>query len=145
MEHGYGGRSGSMTVRTPCVEREKGPEHTETYEYYREPDSLKRKRDIVESCYLHYVHCRGSGSEIDSENAYQQQGGTAHEHERELHRRIFLAAAAPYAYEQIHRDKGHFVEHEHREEIQRYEEPEYSQTQKAEPHEKFLHIRFHLP
>ena len=45
------------------------------------------------------------------------------------------AYALILADEQVHRDERHLVEHEHREEVDRNEEPEDAHAQQAEPEE----------
>ena len=72
------------------------------------------------------VHRLRPGAEVDAQDAAEQQGRPAHEHQRQLHGRILLAAAAPDADEQVHRDQCHFVEHEHSEKVHRNKETEYT-------------------
>ena len=127
------------------MEREQGSEHSESDEDYREPDALEIHRYIVHLCYFQNVHGRCSRAEVDAEDTYKKQGRSTHEHQGQLHGRILLAAASPYSYEKIHRDEGHFVEHEHGKEVDRDEKSEYSHAQEAEPHEELFDIRFHLP
>ena len=99
------------------MEREQGSEHPESDEDYREPDALEIHRYIVQLCYFQNVHGSCSGAEVDAEDPYQKQCRAAHEHQCQLHGRIFLASASPYADEKIHRDERHFVEHEHGEQV----------------------------
>ena len=74
-----------------------------------------------------------------------QQRRTAHEHQRQLHGRILLAAAAPDADQEVHRNQRHLVEHEHREEVDRDEESEDADAQQTEPQEIGLYVLLHLP
>ena len=127
------------------MEGEKGSQDAEADEDEREPDALLGKGDVVQRGDLQYVHRLGPRAEVDAQDADQQEGRAAHEHQREFHGRILLAAAAPDADEQVHRDERHLVEHEHREEVHRDEESEDPDTQQAEPEEVLLDVGLHLP
>ena len=102
-----------MTVRTPCVEREKGAQYTEAEESQREPDALLCKRYVVQLRDFEEVHSGCSRTEIDSENTDQQEGRTTHQHESQLHGCIFFTSRSPYTNQQVHRYQCDFVEHEH--------------------------------
>ena len=145
MEHRHRRRSRGMAVGTPRMEREQRAQHAEPDEDQRKPDILLRERNAVQLRDFQNIHRRRPGAEIDAQNADQQQRRTAHEHQRQLHGGILLAAAAPDAYQQVHRDQRHLVEHEHREEVHRDKEPENADAQQAEPEEVLLDLRLHPP
>ena len=87
----------------------------------------------------------GTGEEIDTEDTHQQQRGTAHQHQGQLHGRVFLAARAPHPDQQVHRDQRHFIEEEHREEVDRNEKAVNPRREQAEPQEKLFGQRIDLP
>ena len=145
VEHRHGGRCRCVTVGAPGVEREEGAQHAEADEDHREPDVLLREGNVVQRGDLVQVHRLRPGAEVDAQDAAEQQGRPAHEHQRQLHGRILLAAAATDADEQVHRDQCHFVEHEHREEIDGDEESEDTDREQAEPEEVGFDVGLHLP
>ena len=138
MEHGYGGGSGRVTVGAPGMEGEEGSQYTESEEGQREPDALLCQRNVVQGGDFLQVHGGGTGPVVDAEDADEQEGGTAHEHQGELHGGIFLAAAAPYTDEQVHGDEGYFIKHKHGEEVGGDEEAEHTQGEQGEPQEVFF-------
>ena len=83
--------------------------------------------------------------EIDAQNAHQQQGRSAHQHQRQLHGRVFLASRTPYADEQVHRNQRNLVEQEHREQVDRDKKAEYADRQQREPREILARHHSHLP
>jgi hypothetical protein len=91
------------------------------------------------------VHRLRPGTEVDAQDAAEQQGRPAHEHQRQLHGRILLAAAAPDADEQVHRDEGHLVKHEHGEKVGGDEETEYARGEQGKPQEIFFREGFQFP
>ena len=149
VEHGYGGRRGGVTVGAPGVEGEEGTEHTETDEGQGEPDVLLSEVNGMGTArvvgYLDDVHRLSAGTVEDAENAAHEEGGTAHEHQGELHGGVFLLAAAPYADEEVHGDEGDFVEHEHGEHVNGNEEAEHTEAEQGEPKEVFLGEGLELP
>ena len=126
MQHGNGSRCGCVTVGAPCVEREQSAQHTETKEGKREPDALLLDRDIVQLGYFQQVHGGGAAAEVDTQDTDQQESGTAHKHQCQFHGGIFLASRAPYANQQVHRDKRYLVEHEHGEQVGGDKEAEHT-------------------
>ena len=126
MQHGNGSRCGCVTVGAPCVEREQGSQYAETEEGKRKPDSLLLNRDIVQLGYLQQVHGGAAAAEVDAQNTDEQESGTTHQHQCQLHGGIFLAPRTPYADQQIHRYEGHLIEHEHGEQVGGDEEAEYT-------------------
>ena len=94
MKHGYSCRCRSMTVRTPCVEREQGTQHTESQEDKWEEKFLHLGRDVTLSDFKN-VHGIGTGTVEDTQDTNQQEGRTTHEHQGELHGCIFLLSASP--------------------------------------------------
>ena len=144
MEHGYSGRRGSMTVGAPGMEGEQSTQHTESHKDHREENALHFCRN-VQFHQFQQVHGGSSGTIVDTENTHQQECGTAHQHQCQFHGGIFFLSATPHADEQIHRNQGHFIEHEHGKEVGRDEESEHSDTQKGEPKEIFLGHRLDLP
>ena len=145
MEHRHGRRGRSMAVGAPRMEGEQGAQHAEPDEDQREPDILLRQGNVMQLRDLQDIHRRGPGTEVDAQDADQQQRRTAHEHQRQFHGGILLAAAAPHADQQVHRDQRHLVEHEHREEVDRNEESEDTHAQQAEPEEILLDLLLHPP
>jgi len=145
MEHGDGGRRGGVTVRAPCVEGEERSQHTETDEDKREEDVLDGLRHGVELSQVGHVHRLCTTEEVDAEDAEDEQGGTTHEHQGQFHGRILLRARTPDADEQVHRDEGDLVEHEHREHVGGDEEAEHTNAQQHEPKEVLLGERLQLP
>ena len=145
MEHGDGGRRGGVTVRAPCVEGEERSQHTETDEDKREEDVLDGLRHGVELSQVCHVHRLRTTEEVDAEDAEDEQGGTTHEHQGQFHGRILLRARTPHADEQVHRDEGDLVEHEHREHVGGDEEAEHTNAQQHEPKEVLLGERLQLP
>ena len=145
VEHRHGRRGRGVAVGAPGVEGEQGPQHAEAHEDEREPDELFGEGYVVQPGDLHDVHRLGARTEIDAQYADQQEGRAAHEHQRQLHGRILLAAAAPDTDQQVHRDERHLVEEEHREEVHRDEEPEDADAQQAEPQEILLDVTVHPP
>ena len=133
-----------MTVGRPCVEREHSAEDAETDESANEQGILPSSVDARTLHDFDDVH-RFAGMIVDAEDADEQESRTTHKHERELHSRVVLVAATPNADEQIHRDKSHLVEHEHREQVNRDEEPEYARREEYKPEEVFFSERFNLP
>ena len=145
VQHGHGRGRRGMTVGAPCVEGEEGTQHAEADERQGEPDALLLDGDVVQVGNLQQVHRRGARAEVDAQDADQQEGGAAHQHQRQLHGGVFLVAGAPYADQQVHRDQSHLVEHEHREQVYRDEEAEYAQREEGEPQEVFLRQRLQPP
>ena len=86
-----------------------------------------------------------AGTVEDAEDTAHEEGGTAHEHEGQLHGGILLAAATPHADEKVHRDEGYLIEHEHGEHVDRDEEAEHAHAEKREPKEIFLGKGLELP
>ena len=97
MEHRHSRRRRSMAVRTPRMEREQCTKHAETNEHEREEHLLEVNRDVVHPSNFKHVHRRGTTAEVNAEDAKDEQRRTAHEHQGQLHGRIFLMAAAPNA------------------------------------------------
>ena len=130
VEHRNGGRRGSVAVGTPRVEGEECAEHAETDKREREPDALLREVDGVGTARLvgnlDDVHRGCARSVEDAEDAAHEESRTAHEHERELHGRIFFAPAAPYANQEVHGNERDFIEHEHGEHVHGDEEAEHT-------------------
>ena len=91
------------------------------------------------------VHRVTAGSIENTEDAAHQEGRTTHEHERELHRSIFLATGTPHADEQVHGDEGNFIEHEHGEHVDGDEKAEYTHRKQGEPKEILLGKGLQLP
>ena len=116
-----------MTVRAPRMEGEQGAQHAKSQEGEWEPDALLFNRYVVQGGYFGEVHRGGAATVVDAQDAYQQEGRTAHQHQRQLHGGVFLAARTPYADEQIHRYQGHFIEHEHGEQVDGNKETEHAQ------------------
>ena len=133
-----------MTVGTPSVEGEQSTQYTEAQEDEREEESLHFGRDVALGNFKD-IHGFGTGSVEDAEDTNQQEGRTTHQHECQFHGCIFLLTASPYTDEQVHRNQGHFVEHEHGEQVGRDKETIYTGTQQSEPQEVFLSHRFQLP
>ena len=134
-----------MTVGRPCVEREQGSKNTETDEDEGEENLLDIDGNVVFLGYLEHVH-RVTATEVeDAKQSEDKQCGASHEHQGELHGRVFLVAAAPNADEKIHRDKSDLVEHEHREHINGDEEAVDTRGKQGEPKEIFLCHGLELP
>ena len=91
------------------------------------------------------VHRRSTREEVNAEDADDEQGGATHKHQRQLHGSILLGTATPNTYQQVHRDKGNLVEHEHREHISADEETVDTRRQKGKPEEVLLGQRLQLP
>ena len=81
----------------------------------------------------------------DTEYSAHEEGRTAHKHEGELHRCIFFASTTPHSDEEIHGDKGNFIEHEHSEHVGGDEEAKHTHGEKGEPEEVFLGQWLELP
>ena len=92
-----------------------------------------------------HVHRVETRLVVDAQDTDHQQGRTTHQHQGQLHGRVVFAAAAPNANQQVHGDKGHLVEHEHREEVDRDEEAEHTGRQQHEPQEELLGQGVDLP
>ena len=116
MEHRYGSRCRSVTVGTPSMEGEQGTQYTESQEDEREEKSLHFGRNVALGDFKD-IHGIATGSVEDAENTNQQEGRAPHEHQCQLHGCIFLLTASPYTDEQIHRNQGYFIEHEHGEQV----------------------------
>ena len=112
-----------MTIGRPCVEREHGTEHTKSDKDEGEEHLLNFNGNVVQGCNLKHIHGGGTREEIDAQDSQNEQCRTTHEHERELHGRIFLGTTSPHADEQIHGDEGNLIEHEHGEQVYRDKEP----------------------
>ena len=145
MQHGHSRRRRSMTVGAPCVEREQGAQYAETDEGQREPDALLFDGNVVQACNLQQVHGRCARTEVDAQDADQQEGRATHQHQRQLHGGVFLVTGTPHANQQVHRDQSHLIEHEHREQVYRDEEAEHTQGQEREPKEIFFRKRLQTP
>ena len=150
VEHRNCRGGGSMTVGRPGVEGEHGTEDTETCEGEDEPEVLETARlegvgtaGVVGD--VDDVHRSSAGAVVDTEDTAHQEGGTSHQHQRKLHGRVLLLARTPYADEEVHGDKGDFIEHEHGEHVYADEKAEYAHREKREPKEVFLGQRFQLP
>ena len=111
-----------MTDWRPCVEREQSTKYTETNEHKREQHVLNGCRDVVVVCNLKDAHCRGTIEEVDTYQAEDDEGRTAHKHQRKLHGCILLATRTPETNQEVHRDEGYLIEHKHGEEVDRDEE-----------------------
>ncbi len=148
MEHRHGGRGTGMTVGAPGMEGEHGAEDTEADKAHREEEILPAFGDTLclldVACDIDDVPGKGlslgRGVVIDTDEAEHKEGGTAHQHQGELHRRIFLASGAPDSDEKIHRDEGYLVEHEHREEVDADEESVDTSGKQDEPHEEVARV-----
>ena len=138
-----------MTVGAPCVEGEEGTENAEADEGHREPNALLGEVDGMGAAHVvgdvNDVHGLATGTIEDTEDAAHEEGRSAHEHEGQFHGGIFFLAAAPDADEEIHRDEGDFIEHEHGEHVDRNEEAENAHAQEGEPKEIFLGEGLELP
>ena len=104
------------------MEREQSTKYTETDEHKWEQHVLNCRRDVVVVGNLKDVHCRGTVEEVDAHQAEDDEGGTTHKHQRKLHGCILLATRTPETNQEVHRDEGNLVEHEHGEEVDRDEE-----------------------
>src|SRR5574344_1311251 len=138
-----------MTVGAPCMEWKQCSKHTETKEGDREEYLLHEHRYSMRTVQvvgnLIDIHRHGTATEIDAQNTDQQKSGTAHQHQGKLHRCIFLRSTTPYTYQQIHRDQGYFIKHEHREQVGRDKESEHARRKQCVPKEIFLRQRLQLP
>ena len=141
MQHRDRSRRRGMAVGRPRMERKERSEHSETDECQAEYPILMIHGN-TELRNLHDIHRGRPGGEVDAENPRQQEGRTAHEHQRQLRGGIDLLSGTPYPYQQKHRDEGYLVEHEHREEVERDEIAENAHRQQAVPHEE---IALHVP
>ena len=74
-------------------------------------------RNVIVVRNLKDAHCRTAVEEVDAHKTQDDEGGTAHKHQGELHGCILLATRTPVANQEVHRDKGNLVEHEHGEEV----------------------------
>ncbi len=133
------GRRG-VAVGTPGVEGEHGTKHAEADECHREEECLPAVRDGIVLCYFKNVPSElsafGSRVVVDTDKAEHKEGRAAHKHKGKLHCGIVLAARTPYADEEVHRYEGHFIEHEHREEVDGDEEAEHAGRQQNQPKEE---------
>ena len=145
MEHRHGRRGTRMTVGRPCVEREQGAQDAKPDEKEREENVLNLCGNVGHGSYLVNVHRGGSAEEVYGQDADDEQGRTAHEHQGELHGCIFLGSGSPYADKQVHGDEGHLVKHEHGEHVGRDEETEHTRAEQGEPQEVLLVLRDGLP
>ena len=91
---------------------------------------------------LDNVHRLAASTIEDSEDATHKECGTSHQHQGELHGGILLATRTPNADKQIHGDKCHLVEHEHREHVDADEEAKHACAEEREPQEILL---VHVP
>ena len=137
MEHRHGGRRRGMTVGRPCVEREQGSQHTEADEDEGEEDVLYPAGDGV-GCsnrrqFERVVAAILAVEEVDTQQTENQQGRASHQHECQFHSRVLLMTRAPDTNQEVHRDKGHLVEHEHCEEVGGDEEAEHTGREQREP------------
>ena len=94
------------------MEGEQGAQYSETQEDKREEDALHFVRNM-QFGYLQQVHGFAACTIEDAEDTDQQEGGTSHQHQGQLHGCVFFTSATPYADQQVHRDQGYFIEHEH--------------------------------
>ena len=131
-----------MTVGAPCVEGEHCAENTETYECTAEEEVLPSGIHGVVAGDLKDIPSEfatlGSGVPVDTDETDHEECGAAHEHKGKLHCGVFLAACAPNADEQIHRDERYLIEHEHREDVDGDEEAEHTGREECEPEEEVL-------
>ena len=131
-----------MTVRTPGVEREHGSEDTESDKRETEEKILPARVNRIVVGYLENVPGELSALRrtvpIDTEKTEHQEGRTAHQHQGQLHCRIFLAARAPHTDQKVHRNQSHLIEHEHGEHVDGNEESEHTGRQETEPEEEVL-------
>ena len=131
-----------MAVGAPCVEGEHGAENAEANECHREKECLPAVADSIVLGNLENVPCKlsafGSAMVVYADEAEHQECRSTHEHKGELHGRVVLAAGTPDTDEKIHGDKGDFIEHEHREEVDADEEAEHAGGKEDEPEEEFL-------
>ena len=144
MKHRYGSRRRSVTVGAPCVEGEQCAQYAESQESHREEDLLVFGRDFQLRDFKH-VHGFGSGTVEDTQDTDEQECRATHQHQGQLHGRIFFSAASPHTDKEVHRNQSHLVEHEHGEQVGRNKESEYTGAQQGEPHKVFLGERFQLP
>ena len=131
------------------MEREQRTKNTETDKDEREEDLLNKCRNSIGSSDLHDRHGIGATiltvEEVDAKDADDQQRGSSHEHQRQLHGTVLLWTGTPNADEQVHRNQSDLVEHEHGEEVLRDEEAKHTGRQQGEPEEVFLLHRMLLP
>ena len=99
------------------MEGEQGAQHTETDEDEGEEHLLDVDGDIVHSSYLVDVHGGSTTEVVDAQQTDNQQGGTSHQHQRQLHGSILLVAGTPDTNQQVHGNQRYLVEHEHGEHI----------------------------
>ena len=83
--------------------------------------------------------------EVDTQDTDDEECRTTHQHQGQLHGRILLRTTTPYTNQEVHRDEGYLVEHEHGEHVDRDEEAIYTDAQEGEPEEVFLLHWLHLP
>ena len=92
MEHRHSGGRRGMTVGRPGVEREQGPEDSETDEDEGEEYLLDVGGNIVLGGNLGDNHGVGPAEEVDAEDADDEQRRASHKHEGKLHGCILAVA-----------------------------------------------------
>ena len=130
------------------MEREHRAEHSESDKSQREEEVLRTHRDGIFR-YFENIHRElatfGSRMEVDTEDSDQQQRGTSHQHQGQLHCGILFATGSPHSDQQVHRDQGHLIKEEHRKEVRRDEESEHTDRQQRVPSEEFAGKWRHFP
>ena len=99
----------------------------------------------MQLCNFQQVHTGGTGTEVDTQNTNQQECRTTHQHQCQLHGRVFLSSTAPYTDKQVHRNERYLIEHEHGEQVRRNEEAEHTQGKQGEPEEILFCQRLQTP
>ncbi len=126
------------------MKRKKSTQYTKSEEGEGEEEILlfHRHRPL---CQLGDMHAGCARSEINAQDTHQQDHGRTHQHEGQLHGRIFFPSTSPDADQQIHRDQRRLIKKEQGEQIQRDEKAEDSGGKQAVPQEKLFGEGCHLP
>ena len=127
------------------MEGKQGSQYAKAYEDEGKEHLLYVNRNVVHGSNLVDVHCGGAAEVVDAQYAENQERRAPHQHQRQLHGSILLVARPPHAYQQIHGDECHLVEHEHGEHIGADEEAIHTRREQGEPQEILLGHGLQLP
>ena len=127
------------------MEGEQSTQHTESDEDEGEERILNLLGNVVHSSNLVDIHRGVTAEVVDTQHAENQQSRTTHQHQRQLHGRILLAARTPHTNQEVHRNQSHLIEHEHGEHVGADEETKHTRRKQGEPKEILLGKRLQLP
>ena len=137
-----------MTIRRPGVEREQCAQHSKS----NEKEGKEKFLDLNRNMNLgNRKKAEGQlatvrvGIEIQSQQSHQDQCRTTHQHQGQLHGRIFPRTAPPDTDQKVHRDDCNLVKQEQGKQVEGDEKAKYPGREKDQGDKKFFGQLFHFP